>query len=85
MYVIWKRLRVTDGRIIAFNPEIVKNPVDQYPILTTSPLPKDGSIPKITANSYINNIPITKVGRDTPSNETARIILLKKLFRFMPV
>ena len=50
MYVIWNRLRVTEGRIIAFNPEIVKKPVDQNPRSTTSPLPNDGRIPKITAN-----------------------------------
>ena len=41
---------MTEGRIIAFNPEIVKNPVVQNPKSTTSPLPKDGNIPKITAN-----------------------------------
>ena len=38
------------GRIIAFNPDIVKKPVDQYPKSTTSPLPNDGSTPKITEN-----------------------------------
>ena len=36
--------------VAPFNPEIVKKPVDQNPKSTTSPLPKDGRIPKITAN-----------------------------------
>ena len=44
---------------MAFNPDTVKKPVDQKPRLTTSPLPKEGSTPKITANKYINSIPIT--------------------------
>ena len=73
-------------RIIALSPEIVKRPVVQKPISTiTSPLPKEGNTPKITAKKYINNIPITKVGRETPSKEIAKIILLKKLPRFIPV
>ena len=38
------------GEYHTYNPEIVKNPVLQKPISTTSPLPKDGNIPKITAN-----------------------------------
>ena len=29
MYVIWKRLRVTEGSIIAFNPEFVKNNINR--------------------------------------------------------
>ena len=85
MYVIWKRLRVTEGKIIAFNPEVVKNPVDQKPKSTTSPLPKEGSIPNITAKRYIKSIPITNVGSDTPSSEIASIISLKKPFLFIPV
>ena len=35
-------------------PERVKKPVDQKPISVTSPLPKDGSMPSITENKYIN-------------------------------
>ena len=66
-------------------PEIVKKPVDQKPRSTTSPLPKEGSIPKITANKYINNIPITNVGSDTPNKEIANIASLKKPFLFIPV
>ena len=50
IYVIWKRLNVTDGRIIALRPETVKKPVVQNPISTTSPLPNEGSTPRITAN-----------------------------------
>ena len=56
MYVIWKRLRVTEGKIIAFKPDSVKKPVDQKPRSTTSPLPKEGNIPRITANKYMNNM-----------------------------
>ena len=41
---------MTDGKIIAFNPVRVKKPVDQNPRSTTSPRPKDGKIPSITAN-----------------------------------
>ena len=55
-----------EGKIIAFKPLEVKKPVLQKPRSTTSPLPNDGSIPKITENKYINKIPITKVGRETP-------------------
>jgi hypothetical protein len=76
---------VTEGRIIAFHPEIDRNPVVQNPRSTTSPLPKEGNIPKITANKYINNIPITKVGSETPRRETAKITSLAKLFLFIPV
>ena len=57
-------------------PLKVKNPVFQNPRSTTSPLPNDGSIPKITANRYINNIPITNVGRETPKSEIINMILL---------
>jgi len=39
---------VTEGKIIALSPEIVKRPVVQKPISITSPLPKEGRIPKIT-------------------------------------
>ena len=70
---------------MAFNPDNVKKPVDQKPRSTTSPLPKEGNTPKITANKYINSIPITNVGSDTPSNEMANIISLKKPFRLIPV
>ena len=52
---------------MAFIPDIVKKPVDQNPRSTTSPLPNEGNIPKITAKRYINSIPITNVGRDTPN------------------
>ena len=71
--------------MIAFNPDNVKKPVDQKPRSTTSPLPNEGNIPKITAKRYINNIPITNVGSDTPYNEIANIISLKKPFLFIPV
>ena len=71
--------------MIAFNPVTVKKPVDQKPKSTTSPLPKDGSTPKITAKRYIKSIPITNVGSDTPSNEIASMVSLKKPFRFIPV
>ena len=71
---------MTDGKIIAFSPVIVKNPVDQNPRSTTSPLPKDGKTPRITAKRYINNIPITKVGRETPNKDIANIASLKKSF-----
>ena len=64
---------------------MVKKPVDQNPRSTTSPLPKDGRTPNITAKRSINKIPITKVGRETPNNETASIKSLKKPFLFMPV
>ena len=70
---------------MAYNPDNVKKPVDQKPKSTTSPLPNEGNIPKITANKYINSIPITNVGSDTPSNEIANITSLKKPFRFIPV
>ena len=76
---------MTDGNIIAFKPDIVKKPVDQKPRSITSPLPKEGSTPKITANRYINSIPITNVGSDTPNKEIANIISLKKPLRFIPV
>jgi len=39
---------------MAFIPDIVKKPVDQKPKSTTSPLPNEGNIPKITAKRYIN-------------------------------
>ena len=70
---------------MAFNPDNVKKPVDQKPRSTTSPLPNEGNTPKITANKYINSIPITNVGSDTPNNEMASITSLKKPFRFIPV
>ena len=70
---------------MAFKPDVVKKPVDQKPRSTTSPLPKEGKIPNITAKRYINNIPITNVGSDTHNNEIANIISLKKPFRFIPV
>ena len=38
-----------------------------------------------TANKYINNIPITNVGSETPSKEIAKTKSLKKPFRFIPV
>ena len=41
---------MTEGKIIALSPEIVKRPVVQKPMSITSPLPKEGSTPKITAN-----------------------------------
>ena len=85
MYVIWKRLRVIEGKIIALMPLKVKKPVLQKPKSTTSPLPKEGRTPKITENKYINNIPITKVGSETPNKEIAYIVSLKNPFRFIPV
>ncbi|MDC0992454.1 hypothetical protein OAR15_01060, partial [Candidatus Pelagibacter sp.] len=80
-----KIIEETDKKINALSPEIVKSPVVQKPISITSPLPKEGKTPKITAKRYMNKIPITKVGKETPSKETAKIILLTKLFRFIPV
>ena len=68
-----------DGRIRAFKPEIVRNPVVQKPKSVTSPLPKDGRIPKITENKYINIIPIINVGSETPAKETTRITFEIKL------
>ena len=68
-----------DGRIRAFKPEVVRNPVVQKPKSVTSPLPKDGRIPKITENKYINIIPIMKVGSETPAKETTRITFEIKL------
>ena len=70
---------------MAFNPDAVKKPVDQNPRSITSPLPKDGNTPKITAKRYIKSIPITNVGSDTPSNEIASMVSLKKPFRFIHV
>jgi hypothetical protein len=46
---------VTDGKIIALRPETVKRPVVQKPISITSPLPKEGKTPKITAKRYIKS------------------------------
>ena len=66
-------------------PDIVKKPVDQNPKSTTSPRPKEGKIPNITAKRYIKSIPITNVGSETPKRETAHIMSLKKLLRFIPV
>ena len=66
-------------------PLKVKNPVFQKPISTTSPLPNDGSIPKITENRYINNIPITNVGSETPKSDMTNMILLKYPSLFIPV
>ena len=40
---------MTEGKIIALRPEVVSKPVVQKPSVITSPLPKDGSTPKITA------------------------------------
>ena len=68
-----------DGRIKAFKPEIVKNPVVQTPKSVTSPLQKEGSIPKITENKYISIIPIMNVGSETPARETTRIVFEIKL------
>ena len=48
-------------------------------------LPKDGKTPSMTAKRYINNIPITKVGSETPNKEIANIASLKNPFRFIPV
>ena len=76
---------MTDGKIIAFSPVIVRKPVDQKPRSTTSPLPKDGKIPSMTAKRYINYIPITKVGSETPNKEIANIASLRNPFRFIPV
>ena len=61
------------------------SPVDQKPRSITSPLPKDGSTPNITAKRYMNSIPITNVGRDTPRRDTANIKSLKKPFLLIPV
>ena len=36
-----------------------------------SPRPKDGSQRNVTANSRISRIPVTKVGVDTPTSDTA--------------
>ena len=71
--------------MIAFNPDAVKKPVDQNPRSITSPLPKDGNTPKITAKRYIKSNHITNEGSDTPSNDTAKMISLKKPFLFIPV
>ena len=46
---------------------------------------KEGKIPSITENKYINKIPITKVGKETPSNELISIKLLTKPSRFIAV
>ena len=70
---------------MAFIPDIVKKPVDQKPKSTTSPLPNEGNTPKITAKRYINSIPITNVGSDTPNKEIANMVSLKKPLRFIPV
>ena len=43
---------MTEGKIIALSPEIVKRPVVQKPISITSPLPKEGRIPKITETVF---------------------------------
>ena len=72
------------GKIIAFNPVKVKKPVDQNPRSTTSPRPKDGKIPSITANKYIKRIPITNVGSETPNKEIAKIVSLRKPLRLIP-
>ena len=74
-----------EGKIRAFKPVKVRKPVDQKPTWITSPLPKDGSIPNITANKYINNIPITNVGSETPKREIIKIKLLKYPSLFIPV
>ena len=66
-------------------PLKVKKPVFQKPRSTTSPLPNEGRIPKITENKYINNIPITKVGSETPNSDNISMILLKKLSLLIPV
>ena len=74
-----------EGKIRAFKPVKVRKPVDQNPTCMTSPLPKDGSTPNITANKYINKIPITKVGRETPKREIIKIKLLTYPSLFIPV
>ena len=71
--------------MIAFIPLKVKKPVFQKPRSTTSPLPNDGRIPKITENKYINNIPMTKVGSETPKSDKISMTLLKKPSRLIPV
>ena len=68
-----------DGRIRAFKPDIVKKPVVQKPRSVTSPLPKDGRMPRITENKYMSIIPIIKVGSETPARETTSIIFERKL------
>ena len=62
---------------MAFSPLKVRKPVDQKPNWITSPLPNEGNIPSITENKYINNMPITNVGSDTPKRDIIRIKLLK--------
>ena len=64
---------------------MVKKPVDQNPRSITSPLPKEGNIPRIREKRYIKRMPITKVGKDTPKRETAKIVSLRKLLRLIPV
>ncbi len=44
-----------------------------------------GNLLYISGQISINDIPITNVGSDTPSNETAKTKSLKKPFLFIPV
>ena len=50
-------------------PSRVNSPVLQVPHCTTCPRPKLGNQPSHTANTRISNMPIRKVGSDTPSKD----------------
>jgi hypothetical protein len=72
MSVSWKSPSVMDGRIRAFRPVVVRNPVDHAPIIVVSPRPKEGSHPSHTAKMRMRKMPMRKVGSDTPMSETVR-------------
>ena len=42
-------------------------------------------MPRITENKYMNKIPITKVGRDTPNSDVTNMKLLTKPSRLIAV
>ena len=50
-------------------PLALSRPVLHHPICTTSPRPKLGNQPRVTANTRISRMPIRNVGSDTPSSE----------------
>ena len=62
--------KVMAGSTMWCQPLAVISPLDHQPICTTSPRPKLGNQPSMTANTKINKMPIKKVGSDTPSSDT---------------
>ena len=72
--------------MIDSRPVRVSSPVVQYPPSeTTSPRPKDGSMPRLTEKMKMRRMPIRKVGSDMPARLIDRNSRDSQLCGYNPV